>query len=328
MLKNKKWIRTSFISLLALIILVFSIIWFTPKLKLQAFKWVFESGERTTLNQLEKGEIDFSEVNIESNIAYRDTGNQGHLLDIYRPKVEDSSKPLIINVHGGGLFASYKETNLRFNLEFVERGHTVVNISYRLIPETSFWNQIDDVMTAYRYLNDNKERLNLNLDNVYVVGDSAGALLTLMSTSVNNSPELQEKFGIKSSGLSIKGLGLISIMLDNQRDDLMKVINDFIVAEEEENHPAINYLLNPASVISKTQLPPVYLITSKEDLIESDTLKLERILSDNKVEYQIKDYDKGTDKELVHVFSTIHPEWEESQDVIDRLSTFFVERSK
>lgn len=315
------------ISLLAVVILGFSLIWFTPKLKLQAFKWFFESGERTTLSQLEKGEIDFSKVSVESNIAYRNTGNQGHLSDIYRPKEGNSSKPLIINVHGGGLFASYKETNLKFNLEFVERGHTVVNISYRLIPETSFWNQIDDVMAAYRYLNDNKEKLNLNLDNVYVVGDSAGALLTLMSTSVNNSPELQEKFGIKSSGLSIKGLGLISIMLDNQRSDIMEVINNFIVTEGEKNHPAIDYLLDPASVVPKTQLPPTYLITSKEDLIESDTLKLEKVLVENKVDYQLKNYDKGKDKELVHVFSVIHPDWEESQEVIDKLSNFFVEES-
>ncbi|WP_162012166.1 alpha/beta hydrolase [Streptococcus sp. S784/96/1] len=316
------WIWKGIVSILLLISLSVMVIWFTPTLKLQAFKWVFESSERQTLVELEQNKIDFSHVNVERDIPYRQTGNQGHLLDIYRPKKEVTTKPLIINIHGGGLFASYKETNLKFNLEFVKRGHTVVNVSYRLIPETTFWHQIDDIMTAYRYLVTHQDSLNLNLDQVYVVGDSAGALLSLMSTAINSSPELQETFNMPQTRLTIKGLGLISIMLDNQRQDIMSLINDYIVTDEDKKRPSLAYLLNPSSIIEKTELPPVYLITSEEDLIQSDTLKLEKRLKENHVPYQLKNYEKDQHNKLVHVFATLHPEWSESQEVIDHLSVF------
>lgn len=298
--------------------------WFTSIRKLRFFKWLFERSERKTLAQLRQNQIDFSNIIIERDIAYRPTGNQGHLFDIYRPIKEDETKPVIINIHGGGLFASYKETNLKFNLEFVKRGHTVINISYRLIPETTFWHQIDDVLAALRYISEHYIALHLNIDNIHIVGDSAGALLTLVSTAINNSDELQDKFGINYSGLSIKGIGLISIMLDNQRSDLMSVINDFIVNDEDRKRLAIDYLLQPSSVVAHTKLPPVYLVTSQEDLIQKDTLKLQQLLIEQGVDHILKNYNKGRDKKLVHVFATLYPEWKESQEVIDNLSTFFI----
>lgn len=301
-----------------------AVVWCIPILRLGVFKWVFERSERNTIMQLQKNKIDFSDIMTQRDIAYRPTGDKGHLLDIYRPINEDSTKPVIINVHGGGLFASYKETNLKFNLEFVKRGHIVINISYRLLPETTFWHQIDDVLAAFRYLSKNYEGLNIDLSKVFIVGDSAGALLTLVSTAINSSSELQEVFGIQQSGLSIKGMGLISIMLDNQRSDLMSVINGFIVNDEDKKRLSVDYLLNPSMVVSKGQLPPVYLVTSQEDLIQKDTLRLQQLLSKNGVDNVLQNYDKGKNKQLMHVFATLHPEWQESQEVIDKMSAFFV----
>lgn len=196
----------------------------------------------------------------------------------------------MINIHGGGLFASYKEVNAHFNYEWARMGYRVVSLSYRRIPETTLWHQIDDVMAALRYISENKETLNLNLDRLYITGDSAGALLCLFAMAINNSSHLQNIFNIKGADLSFRACGLISIMIDTQRKDLLRALNDQITGPDDKGKAYLPYLLNPSSLVGTFEMPPVYQVTSAEDLIQKDSLKLEHLLSDT--EHILKNFEK------------------------------------
>lgn len=214
------------------------------KIGVLLWRKLFESGDA---KRLAKQIQDLSDLEIQRDIAYLPDGEQGHLLDIYRSKGASSDAPLVINIHGGGLFASYKEVNVNFNYEWARMGYTVVSISYRRIPETTLWHQIDDVMHALQFVKENADTYRLNLNKCYLTGDSAGALLVLFASSINTSEQLQRDFGIKCSGLNIRALGLVSIMLDTQRRDLMKSINDMVTRKEDKGKAYEKYLLNPAS---------------------------------------------------------------------------------
>ena len=109
-----------------------------------------------------------------TDIPYIDDGERGHLLDIYRRKDHSGSDPVMINIHGGGLFASYKEVNKHFNYEIAKLGYQVISISYRRIPETTLWHQIDDVMHALYFIESHLEEWGMNGDRLYISGDSAG----------------------------------------------------------------------------------------------------------------------------------------------------------
>lgn len=142
-------------------------------LKLGVLIWwyIFESGDAKRLaTQVQ----DLSDLQITRDIPYIDDGEQGHLFDIYQKPGLDETAPVLINIHGGGLFASYKEVNINFNYEWARLGYRVVSLSYRRIPETTLWHQIDDVMSALRFLEKNAEKNDLNLDNCVLTGDSAG----------------------------------------------------------------------------------------------------------------------------------------------------------
>lgn len=295
------------------------------KIGVLLWRKLFESGDA---KRLAKQIQDLSDLEIRRDVAYLPDGDRGHLLDIYRNKDASPDAPLVINIHGGGLFASYKEVNVNFNYEWARMGYTVVSVSYRRIPETTLWHQIDDVMNALRFIYENAENYQLNLNQCYLTGDSAGALLALFASSINTSKQLQRAFGIEGSGLNIRALGLISIMLDTQRKDLMKSINDMVTCRADKGKAYEKYLLNPASLLDAAKPLPSILITSDEDLIQKDTLKLDRVLKEKSAPYILFNYPKGGENKLIHVFSVSYPMYPESRDVLDKMDQYFKEHKE
>ena len=295
------------------------------KIGVLLWRKLFESGDA---KRLAKQIQDLSDLEIRRDVAYLPDGGRGHLLDIYRNKDASPDAPLVINIHGGGLFASYKEVNVNFNYEWARMGYTVVSVSYRRIPETTLWHQIDDVMNALRFIYENAENYQLNLNQCYLTGDSAGALLALFASSINTSKQLQRAFGIEGSGLNIRALGLISIMLDTQRKDLMKSINDMVTCRADKGKASEKYLLNPASLLDAAKPLPSILITSDEDLIQKDTLKLDRVLKEKSAPYILFNYPKGGENKLIHVFSVSYPMYPESRDVLDKMDQYFKEHKE
>ena len=89
---------------------------------------LFETGDA---RRLAKQVQDLSDLAITWDIPYIDEGERGHLFDIYRLPDAPAGAPVVVNIHGGGLFASYKEVNANFNYEWARMGYTVASISYR-----------------------------------------------------------------------------------------------------------------------------------------------------------------------------------------------------
>jgi len=232
----------------------------------------------------------------------------------------------MVNIHGGGLFASYKEVNANFNYEWARLGYRTVSISYRRIPETTLWHQVDDVMAALRYLTQHADELCLNLDRCYITGDSAGALLALFALALTGTPKIREAFGMAKADITFRAAGFVSIMLDTQRRDLMRAISDVVTSKEDRNTPYERYLLNPALLATEAQLPPLFLVTSEEDLIQADTLKLEKLLSLCGKEHELLNFAKNGERELVHVFSVSYPMYPESREIFRKMNAYLLAR--
>ena len=266
---------------------------------------------------------DTSDLIITSDIPYIADGTEEHLLDIYRPKKGGSDLPVIVNVHGGGLFASYKTVNTWFNYEWARRGYAVVSLSYRRLPETTLVHQIEDVMAALRFISERREQYGLRLDRCYMTGDSAGALLAYFAMSIESSEVLQEAFRIKPSGITFRAAGLISIMLDTQRHDLIAFLSDIVTDNSDSGQPYLPYLLDPVLMLRVAKLPPICLVTSKEDIIGKDTRKFDKVLTEASVEHRLLDYPKGEKNKLVHVFAVQYPLLDESKEVYQAIDELF-----
>lgn len=293
------------------------------KLGVLVWRWLFETGDR---KRLAKQVQDLSDLRIRRDIAYLSDGDRGHLFDIYELPDLPVDAPVMVNIHGGGLFASYKEVNANFNYEWARMGYRTVSISYRRIPETALWHQVDDVMAAMRFLASHADELGLNLDRCYLTGDSAGALLSLFVLALSGSDELRQDFGIAETGIAFRASGFVSIMLDTQRKDLMRAISNVVCGKDDRDKPYERWLRDPGSMVAAAQLPPLFLVTSEEDLIQKDTLKLEGLLKAAGKGYELLNFPKGGERELIHVFSVSYPMYPESHEVFDKMSAFLLER--
>ena len=292
------------------------------KLGVLIWRHVFEFGEEKKLKtQLQ----DLSDLRMVRDIPYEDDQERGHLFDIYELPELPEDAPVLINIHGGGLFSSYKEINVNFNCEWARLGYRVVSLSYRLIPETTLWHQIDDIMAALRYLKEHEKEYHLKLDRCVLTGDSAGALLSLFAMSIDANKDLQKAFGIESADISVRAVGLVSIMLDTQRHDLMSALNSVITEKSDKGKAYEKYLLDPTLLLQEANLPPVYLVTSEEDLIRKDTLKLDRLLTENGKKHKLLKFPKGAEHKLMHVFSVLYPKYPESRKVFSKMDAYFRE---
>ena len=292
------------------------------KLGVLIWRYIFESGDAKRLKQQVQ---DLSDLNIIRDLPYLNDGDQGHLFDLYVLHDCPDDAPVLINIHGGGLFASYKEVNVNFNYEWARLGYRVISLSYRRIPETTLWHQIDDCMAALRYLKAHASEHHLNMDRCVLTGDSAGALLSLFVLSINNSGKLQQEFSIAGADIPFQAAGLISIMLDTQRNDLMSAINSVITNKNDLGKSYEKYLRDPAKLLAEADLPPMFLVTSEEDLIRKDTKKLDVLLTAKGSKHTLLDFPKGSERKLIHVFSVSYPMYPESREVFAKMDKFFKE---
>ncbi|KUJ11618.1 alpha/beta-hydrolase [Mollisia scopiformis] len=110
-------------------------------------------------------------------------------LDIYLPSSNDGTNhPIMLYIHGGGWIASNKTDYSRplFH-KFLALGFVIVSMDYRLLPETTFDGQLEDIRDVESWLKNNLplelEEINFKVatDKIVVAGASAGAHLALLT---------------------------------------------------------------------------------------------------------------------------------------------------
>lgn len=98
-------------------------------------------------------------------------------LDVYLPPSDADTAPVLVFVHGGG-FREGDRTHYGYIAEpFVASGIVVVFPSYRLLPESTFFDALDDVRSAVAWTVSTIANLGGDPGRVVVSGHSAGGLL-------------------------------------------------------------------------------------------------------------------------------------------------------
>ena len=97
-------------------------------------------------------------------------------LDIHHPADGVGRRPVIVWFHGGGLTGGQKS----IPAELTNRGYVVVAPNYRLIPDVTVTECIDDAAEAVSWVFRNIERYGGDPSRIFVSGHSAGGFLTSM----------------------------------------------------------------------------------------------------------------------------------------------------
>ncbi|MCK5823897.1 MAG: alpha/beta hydrolase [Ichthyobacteriaceae bacterium] len=136
---------------------------------------------------------------VENNIEYTENANEFQQLDLYL-QGEYVGEPLYIKTklevvktfvffHGGGWSVGDKAKSINYFLHFIQKGWQVISVNYTLANEGENVNVIPkavaDAMLAYKWIETNSDKYNIDLNNIIVGGESAGGQLAMISAMKN-----------------------------------------------------------------------------------------------------------------------------------------------
>ena len=255
------------------------------------------------------------------DIYYSDDHLPAHRLDIFRPADRKSEVlPVIINIHGGGLLMGSKEFNRFFCARLCQTGYMVYSIEYRLVPDCSFFDQLSDVFMAMDYIKQRIADDYGDTDNIYACADSGGAcLLTYASAMIHNN-KLANAAGIKPASIKLNAIGFISGMFDKIGLFLPKYLYGRHYKKE-----AFAPYINPECSDITEYLPPVFMVTSRNDNLRRYTTDFAMALKKHNACHKLINFPKKSS--LTHAFSVFEPFLPESTKTIRAMITFFKQYS-
>jgi len=119
---------------------------------------------------------------------YKQVNNCSIFADIY---YQGANSPIILYIHGGALIFGTREWLPSEQIEFFTRsGFSLINIDYRLAPETEFEFIIEDIRDAIDWVRTKStEWYDFDIDNIAVMGSSAGGYLSLLAGTMDTKPK-------------------------------------------------------------------------------------------------------------------------------------------
>lgn len=229
-----------------------------------------------------------------------------HLMDIYYPEenkrfVKNGRYPVIVSVHGGGWFYGDKELYRLYTMTLATYGFAVVNFNYRLSPEHQYPAGFMDVCGVMDYLNERAGEYSLDMERIYMVGDSAGAQLVSQYCIYATNPCYRELFGrcrdmkvIVPQKIALN-CGIYDVGSMITQDEMC----DWYVPSFIQKNIAISFF-NILDYMTK-DFPETYLMISVNDPIAKHSLPLKQKLEQLSVPFIYREFGQG-EPEDGHVF--------------------------
>lgn len=272
-----------------------------------------------------------STVSVIRNLMYTQDKQTCQSLDLVYPLTQLPVYPLILLIHGGG-FVSGNHTHfyLDYASRLAQRGFVIANINYRLAGDFAFPASIEDVFTALRFLIDAAATYHLDLTNVFMVGESAGAMLASLCGAILTEPKLKAEYPF-AFDFKLQGLGLSCGMYDVESSlkeltwvPLKKTTMAQIFMRRDFRKAPL-YPQASALHFVNQHFPPTYLMTTALDFLMPQTQHLRKKFIQEKVLYVYDFY--PLKMMLPHSFHTkfFYPQ---SKTAMDRMILFFELRMK
>jgi acetyl esterase/lipase len=250
----------------------------------------------------------------------------GLSMNIYKQSIGfKGPRPIIIDVHGGGLIAGRKEQNQNLCLTLAQHGYLTFAPDYRLVPETDIFGQISDVLEAISMVADIAPTYGGDLNNVFVVADSAGAFLASMAIATMHNPNemrpVIHRLDRKSvpqniQDLRVGAMGFQSGMFYIYKGQVGLLANSYMEKRwRKQDYAAI---IRPENYCKL--LPQCFVCSGKDDFIKAQTKQFVKLLKANGRSYRyVFCDDKGSD----HAYAALHPETEWGEMANDKMLAFF-----
>ena len=229
------------------------------------------------------------EVTRIDNLSYG-PDSKWNLLDIYLPKNVTKPIPTIINIHGGGWCYGTKETYQFFGLNWAKRGFAFVNANYRLAPDVAFPKELDDVNQYVHFVAQHADEYNLDKNNVFLMGDSAGGQMAEQYVTILTNPKYRQLFDYEMTDLKFKAVVLNSAAnFMAEPNAINGAVAGYFTPESIQKY---SEQLNVEKYITKDFLP-AYISTANQDFLRNSAFKMDGFLTAKNISHICKMYGDG-----------------------------------
>ena len=199
-------------------------------------------------------------------------------------------RPAVIVVPGGGYAMVSKREGDPIASEFFANGFQAFVLTYEVSPNVAYPEQLLELSAAVDYVKANAEELNVNADEVFVVGFSAGGHLT-----ANLAVEYQTSSQKAGMELNCKptAVGLAYPVISNEYGHVGSHEN-LLVGYTEEARAELLKTLNVDKAVTK-DTPPAFIWTTVQDSIVPcvNSLHYATALSKAGVEFELHIHPRG-----------------------------------
>ena len=202
-------------------------------------------------------------------MIYKKRGNKELTLDIYTNKEAKEATPVIIYVFGNGWM--YGDKVIPSAIESIidllkDEGYAVISTSYELMEdEVILEDQISDVKDTIRWIYKNKDKYNFDVNNIGIIGPSAGAQLSMMAAFSQDDEFIGDK-SLKSYSSKVKYIidlfgpaRLSEVNLSVGPEEVVKKFSDNDIEKLSKEFSPIEYV--------REDLPDTLIIHSLKDNI-------------------------------------------------------------
>ncbi|UQB69950.1 alpha/beta hydrolase [Epilithonimonas zeae] len=285
--------------------------------------------------------------NLQKDIIYKNTSeNQPLKLDIYQPKNLTTKSPVVIFIHGGAWVIGDKEIvaqNYRAYVleELVDNNYTVISINFTNINnETHLDKTLQDCTDVLKWIQDNSEEYQLDINNIGVWGGSSGAHIAMLTAynQQNNiisgfpklkyvvnffgPSDLNELFKTDANKLLLKAFKMSYPKTYNIRKQKIKQLTGFDINTQKEEAIKKSKEFSPVTYITKQTVPTLIFHGTSDSTVDiSQSQLLADALEKNKIYHQYFVLDNAK-----HAFSNIN--LDEAKDVAKKTLEFIKLQTK
>ena len=147
-------------------------------------------------------------VDVQLDQTYQSSA-KANQYDLYQPKEAQGKLPVLIWVHGGGYVGGDKSGMKEFATNLAADAHVaVVAMNYQLAPSAHYPSQLKQVAELVRTLQSQPNQLDLN--RIYIGGDSAGAQIAVQYAAVQTNQTYADEMNIQQQVTPSALKGVIS----------------------------------------------------------------------------------------------------------------------
>ena len=255
------------------------------------------------------------------DINYMGNRDPYNNLDIYTPKEAAGPLPVVVSVHGGGYVYGTKEVYRYYGMFWATLGYAFVNFNYHLAPRAKFPAQLGELNAVMEFLCRHAEEYGLDLNNVFMVGDSAGAQMLSQYAAIVTNPDYAALFPFSvPGGFALRAVGLncgMYRLLPRAEEENNGIMRDYL-GKDLHKYGAMLQVLEHVT----GDYPPAFLMTAANDFLREEAEPMSRFLAEKGVETVCRCYGRPEQDYMAHVCH-VNMNLEEAKEINREQSGFF-----